>query len=43
MRYVHENRETAQKTADKLRKRVLEEYTWDICAKRVAERLIELT
>lgn len=42
MRYVYENMHLAKVKAEKFRKRVLMEYTWDICAKKVADRLTEL-
>jgi len=42
MRFVHENKELAKAKAEKFRKRILEEYTWDVCVKRIAERLLEL-
>jgi glycosyltransferase involved in cell wall biosynthesis len=42
MRHVHENKEFAKAKAEKFRKRILEQYTWDVCVKRIAERLLEL-
>lgn len=43
MRFVHENKDLARSKAEKFRTRILDEYTWDVCAKRIAERLFELT
>jgi len=42
MRHIYEYPELAQGKADKFRERILREYTWDVCVRRVAERLEEL-
>ena len=41
MRHVYEDRKGSAAKASAFRKRVLEKYTWDVCADAVAARLLE--
>jgi len=42
MRYVYENKKEAQKKANKLRKDLVKNYTWNKCVDRVESRLTEI-
>lgn len=42
MRFVHRNKGIAVGMAEKLRRRIIDGYTWDACTERVAKRLTEI-